>query len=117
MIVLEHARDQEEAYQGRSRVGGRKGRIELAGFAKKRFCLNQVSTVKLQEVPHPALIQLPGAQMLGGHAAGALAFGRADLRLERTADGVGDLVLKREHVLDGPVVSLGPDLSGLLGLD
>ena len=41
---------------------------------------------------------------------GALAFGRAQFRLERADDGLGDLVLEGEQILQLTVVALGPEV-------
>jgi hypothetical protein len=55
--------------------------------------------------------QIPGVQAIGRFAPGAKIFRSIDLRLDRRDDGLGDLILHREHIGEIAVVALGPDMA------
>src|SRR6185369_10556933 len=98
-------------------MGRRKVWIQLDRATKELLRLNEMLAVVLQHVLHAALIKFPGAQMLRRFAARAIALGRADLRVQRAGDAVGDLILEREDVRDRPVESLRPDMGRSVGFN
>ena len=55
--------------------------------------------------------QVPRVHAVRGLALGAKIFGGVKLRLDRRDDGLGDLVLHREHIGELAVVAFGPDVA------
>ena len=78
---------------------------------KKSRAFSFSDRLDLGEMPHPALIALPGVEALGRLARGALAFGCAPRSGWMAAETLArDLVLDGEDIVELAVVALGPEM-------
>src|SRR5579864_5199866 len=62
------------------------------------------------EMPHAALVGLPGIETVGPLAQDTLLFGGKKGRLDDTSDRSGDLVLHREDIEEVAIVPFGPNM-------
>src|SRR6266404_2113505 len=117
MVGGEPMRDLEEAgeRQGCMRCG--EGGIEFYRLSEVGLRRDEIRAVASEQVPHAALMMLPRAEVLGRFASRSFPLGRADLRLHRRRNRVGNLVLNRENVLNWSIVSLGPKMAAGFGVD
>ncbi len=65
---------------------------------------------ELVHVPLRLLEQVPRSHVSGGLAPCALAFGAGQFRLDGGGDGLGDLVLQGEDVVEVAVVTFRPEV-------
>ena len=76
-----------------------------------------VFTAVLEQVPHTPVHTLPCIEILRSSPYGVIALALRQRRPDRAGDCQGDLVLKIEDIADFPVVTAGPDLVGVFGVD
>ncbi len=92
-------------------------RIELDCLLQQLLCpllLFHAQPPQMRQRPHD---QVPGLDAVGRLAAHARRLRHQDLRLDRADHAVGDLILKLENVGQLAIVSLGPQMSPVRGVD
>ena len=75
-----------------------------------RVTLGKIHLRTLVSVPKASLVEVPGAQIVGPVRSRPLAFGLAELGLDRAHQRCRDFVLDGENIFQLAVVALGPDM-------